>query len=211
MKQKSLTDVCVISEDSVFISRIKIFSQNSNVSFEYRASSNCKSTANMYLIDLNQLESFLNEKPKSNTLKFIACGDQKDIARSFNAGCADFLKDPWNNEELEARIFKVLNVKKNHLNWDKLVLSQKNISTGNLSIDISIEEYIILKKLIENINEPVPREALLYSLWGNNNENSRVVDMHISNLRKKVEILRKHDNSCCGRIKTIRSYGYMII
>jgi len=211
MKQKSLTDVCVISKDSVFISRIKIFSQNSNISFEYRASPYCKSTANMYLIDKNQLESFLKGKPKSSTLKFIVYGDQNDIARSFNAGCTDFLKDPWNNEELEARISKALNVQKNQINWNKLLLSQKNISTGNLSADISIEEYIILKKLIENKNEPVPREVLLYSLWRNQNENSRVVDMHISNLRKKIEILRKHDNSCCGRIKTIRSYGYMII
>ena len=211
MKQKSLTDICVISEDSVFISRIKIFSQNSNISFEYKTSPYCKSTANMYLIDKNHLESFLKEKPKSNTLKFIVYGDPKDIARSFNAGCADFLKDPWNNDELEARILKVLNVKKYQLNWNKLVLSQKSISTDNFSIDISIEEYVILNKLIENKNEPVPREVLMYSLWGNQNENSRVVDMHISNLRKKIGILKKHDNSCCGRIKTVRSYGYMII
>jgi len=211
MKQKSLTDVCVISENPVFNSRIKIFSQNSNISFEYKTTSYCKSTADMYLIDNNQLESFLKEKPKSNSLKYIVCGDQKDISHSFNAGCADFLKDPWNNDELEARILKVLNVKKYQLNWNKLVLSQKNISTGNLSTEISIEEYMVLKTLIENKNEPVPREVLLYSLWGNQNENSRVVDMHISNLRGKIETLRKHDNSCCGRIKTIRSYGYMII
>ena len=211
MKQKSLTDVCVISEDSVFISRIKIFSQNSSISFEYRTSPNCKSTADMYLIDINQLEFFLKGKPKSSTLKFIVYGDQKDLSLSFNTGCTDFLRDPWNNDELEARILKVLNMNKNQINWNKLVLSQKSISTNIFSANISIEEYIILKKLIENKNEPVPREVLQYSLWGNQNENSRVVDMHISNLRKKIEILRKHDNSCCGRIKTIRSYGYMII
>ncbi len=210
MKQKSLTDVCVISEDSVFISRIKIFSQNSSISFEYRTSPNCKSTADMYLIDINQLEFFLKGKPKSSTLKFIVYGDQKDLSLSFNTGCTDFLKDPWNNDELEARILNIIGAAGTKRQWEKLTLSQKTISTDSFSTDISMEEYIILKKLLDNKQEPVPREALLFSLWGKPKGDSRVVDMHISNIRKKIKTMKQYDNECCGSIKTIRNYGYMI-
>ena len=211
MNQKSLTDVCVISEDPFFINRIKYFSQNSNITFDYNITPKFKSTANLFLIDINKLELFLKEIPNSNTVKFIVYGEQKDLVISFKAGCTDFLKEPWNNDELEARILKILGLKKMIIKWEKLSLSKKTISTENLSIDISIEEYIILEKLLGNRGEPIPREALIFALWGKYNSNSRVVDMHICNLRKKIEILKKEDKTCCGEIKTIRSYGYMIV
>ena len=211
MIQKSLTDVCVISEDPVFISRIKIFSQNSNISFEYSTNFCCKSIANLYLIDINSLEAFLGEKPNPNNIKFMVYGKQRDIALSYSAGCIDFLKDPWDKDELEARILKIIEYSNTDIQWDMLLLSRTTLTFDSYSTDISIEEYVILRKLLENRGEAVPREALLFALWGNQKENSRVVDMHISNLRKKIKILKKHDNSCCGRIKTIRSYGYMII
>ncbi|MCK5153237.1 MAG: response regulator transcription factor [Spirochaetales bacterium] len=211
MRQKSLIDVYVVSEDPYFINRIKIFSQNSKITFEYMNNSYYKSATSLFLIDANRLDPFLKENPNLNTVKFVVHGDQKDLAAAFNAGCTDFLKNPWNYDELEARILKILNLKNIHTMWDKLTLSQKTISTDSYSTNISIEEYIILKKLIENRNEPVPREVLLYTLWGKQKEESRVVDMHISNLRKKIEILKKFDKLCCGGIKTIRSYGYMII
>lgn len=211
MKQKSLTDVCVISDDPFFISRIKIFSQKSKLTFEYSNTPDCESAANIYLVDINKLEAFLKETPNLDTLKFVVHGEQKDIAVSYNAGCTDYLKEPWDNDELEARISKILNISAKQLQWDKLLVSQKTIFIDGFSTDISIEEYAIFKKLIENRNEAVPREALLFALWGKHKGNSRAVDMHISNLRKKIEILKKYDSSCCGSIKTIRSYGYMII
>ena len=211
MKQKSLTDVCVISEDTVFINRVKIFSQNSNISFEYYDAYHCKYTTSIYLIDINYLEVFLKNIPKFDTLKFIVHGKQKDIAISFNAGCTDFLKDPWDNNELEARIYKILGSLKEFTLWDKLILSQTTISTNDFSLPINIEEHIILKKLLDNQGDPVPREALLFALWGNYKNKSRIVDMHIAKLRKKIQLLKKYDNTCCGTIKTIRSYGYMVI
>ncbi len=211
MNQKSLIDVCVISKDPFFINRLKIFSQFTNITFEFSNNSCCKSKSQLFLVDISQLYTFLNEIPNSNNIKFIVSGNQKDLASSFNAGCTDFLKDPWDNDELEARILKALENYNLQIEWGKLILSQKTISSDNFATDISIEEYIILKKLLENKSEPVPREALLYALWGNHIKNSRAVDMHISRLRKKIEILKKHDNSCCSSIKTIRSYGYMII
>ena len=211
MNQKNLTDVCVISEDPFFINRIKIFNQTSKITFEYNNSPNCRSRPDLFLIDINLLEVFLENNSNASSLKFIVYGEQKDIALSFKTGCTDFLKDPWDNDELEARILKILNVKKMQVIWNKLVLSQEAISTNNFSTDISIEEYIILKKLIENKYKPVPREALHFALWGKHTNDSRVVDMHIAKIRKKIKTLKKYDNLCCGNIKTIRSYGYMII
>ena len=211
MNQKNLTDVCVISEDPFFINRIKFFSQKSRLTFEYINAPDCKSTANLFLIDIDKLDTFLNKKLYSDTFKYIVHGKQKDLSLSFDTGCTDFLKEPWNNDELEARISKILSSTKLIIQWEKLILSKKTISTGNYSTNISIEEYIILEKLLENRGEPVPREALIFALFGKYKRNSRIVDMHISNLRKKITILKKYDESCCDSIKTIRNYGYMIL
>ncbi len=211
MNQKNLTDVCVISEDPFFIGRIKIFSQKSKLTFEYINSPDCKSTATLFLIDIDKLDTFLNEKLYSDTFKYIVHGEQKDLALSFNAGCTDFLKEPWKSDELEARISKIQSSTKVIIQWEKLILSRKTLSTGNYSTDICIEEYIILEKLLVNRGEPVPREALIFSLLGRYKKNSRVVDMHISNLRKKIKTLQQYDDSCCGSIKTVRSYGYLVI
>lgn len=211
MKQKNLTDVCVISEDPFFINRLKIFNQTTKISFEYNNNPNNRSGPDLFIVDINLLEVFLENNNNPSSPKFIVHGEQKDLKIAFKAGCTDFLKEPWNNDELEARILKALDSKKNLVHWNKLTLSQKSISTGSHSVNISIEEYKILKKLIENSKEAVPREALLYALGGRKNIDSRAADMHISNLRKKIEFLKKIDSTCCGEITTIRSYGYMII
>lgn len=210
MSLNKLVDICVISNDPFFISRIKIFNRHSSLTFQYSDTSNCKTVVSLYLIDINFLESFLNNYSSLKIINFIVHGDQKDLALSFKAGCTDFLKNPWDNNELEARMQRALKQTGKNLQWDKLTISPNSIKTKDFSTNISIEEFIILKKLIENRKEPVPREALLYSLWGKPKENSRVIDMHISNIRKKIITLKKHDNLCCTAIKTIRSYGYMI-
>jgi len=210
MSLNKSVDICVISNDPFFISRIKIFSQHTNLTFQYSDTSSYEATVTLFLIDINFLESFLNNCTSLESIKFIVHGDQKDLSLSFKAGCTDFLKNPWDNDELEARIFRVLELTGKNIHWDKLKISPNSIGTKTFSTNISIEEYTILKKLIENRKEPVPREALLYALWGKPKGDSRAADMHISNLRKKIKILKKHDNLCCGSILTIRNYGYMI-
>ena len=210
MSPNKSVDICVISTDPFLINRIKIFSQHSNLTIEYSENPYYKSDTSLFLIDINVLDAFLTNYPYPKSTKFIVIGDQEDLDFSFKEGCTDFLKNPWNNAELEARIFRALKQTIKNIQWDKLTIYPNSIGTKNTSTSISIEEYIILKKLIENRKEPVPREALLYALWGTLKENSRVVDMHISHLRKKIKILKKQDDLCCSGIKTVRSYGYMI-
>jgi DNA-binding response OmpR family regulator len=204
------SDICVISIDPIFISQIKIFSKNSDISFTYTGSTEIQIKCDIFIIDASLLPEFLNNRPNTTKIKFLVHGRQKDLGSSFNAGCADYIRDPWNNDELEARISRFLSKKNITLKWDHLILSNKSITTEEGSIEISIEEYKILGKLLENRGEPVPKEVLFYALWGKYKENSRAVDMHISNIRKKITILRNQSNNCCGIIKTIRNYGYMI-
>jgi len=207
---KAAFNVSVVSEDPIFINRIKIFSQNSSIKFEFILNPWTGSPSNLFLIDARLLGDFLKGKLGPDKIKFIVRGKQKDLKPAFDAGCIDFLKTPCDMEELEIRLSNVLNSSSGSIKWQELTLNQDTITTEKSSVNISFEEHSILKKLIQNRGEPVPREAFYFVLPGKHKKNSRVVDMHISNLRKKIQSLREKNKSCCRYIKTVRSYGYMI-
>jgi len=210
MIQKNSNKIVLISNNPVFISQIQLFEEKFDYSFNYNTSTP-EIVSEYLIIDAVLLGEFLNSKPNITDIKFIVHGNQNNLKVSFNAGCVDFLRDPWNFDELEARIEKNFKTIKTDLRWEKLVISRSSLSIEGFSLGLSIEEYTILKKLIENRGEAVPREALMFALWGKHKENSRIVDMHISNLRKKLNIFKLKQKDCCGEIKTIRSYGYLII
>ena len=58
---------------------------------------------------------------------------------------------------------------------------------------LSKKEAMLLKLLVENKNEVVPREKILQSVWGYNvYPTTRTIDNFILNFRKYFEIRKKH-------------------
>ena len=74
-------------------------------------------------------------------------------------------------------------------------------------IDLSPREFKLLKYFIEHKGEAVTREELLRAVWGYSFPSTRRVDMHVSNLRKKVERIPKDPRY----IITEYSIGYRFI
>jgi DNA-binding response OmpR family regulator len=71
------------------------------------------------------------------------------------------------------------------------------------------QEQSILRLLSANAGEPVSREALYYGIWGRPAaEESRVVDMHIASLRRKLRRLFPESGAC---IRSVRGVGYLIV
>ena len=210
MSLTAANNISVISDDPVFINQVKILSQKSNLKFKFIKKLWTELPSDLFIIDADLLGDFLKEKSHLSKINFIVRGRQKDLKPAFNAGCIDFLKIPYDMEEIEIRLSNILKSKLNTMKWKSITLEQDTITSKDISINISIEEHAVLKMLIQNPGEPVPREALYFILPGNHKKNSRVVDMHISNLRKKIQQLRVKSESDCGYIKTVRSYGYII-
>jgi DNA-binding response OmpR family regulator len=141
----------------------------------------------------------------------IAYGNQQFLRQAFMAGCFDYLKDPWGPEELLFRLERLFQVSHKPLKWQGLSL-QGNIlaAESGLTIMLTHPESIILKHLLSNQGEVVPREALFYAIWGHlPNTKSRAVDVHISSLRKKISRLLA-DNDGINPITSVRRIGYMI-
>ena len=69
-------------------------------------------------------------------------------------------------------------------------------------VQLTLKEYEILKRLMENLGLVFTRDQLLESVWGNGYiGETRTVDVHIGTLRTKL-------GSCGDYIETVRGVGY---
>ncbi|CCI87026.1 response regulator transcription factor [Lactobacillus gigeriorum] len=83
-----------------------------------------------------------------------------------------------------------------------------NAFINEQSIFLTPKEFKLLKFLLDNEGQVLSREQLLDGVWhyDDDYDSTRIVDMHISHLRDKLEKDPKHPEY----IKTVRGFGYML-
>lgn len=92
--------------------------------------------------------------------------------------------------------------------WGSFELRSLEIGTARGSCVLSLQEARILRLLLHQRGEPVPREALFYAVWGRPpTGESRVVDVHVSNLRGKLRRLFPESRGC---LRSVRGVGYLL-
>lgn len=132
-------------------------------------------------------------------------------------GADDYLTKPFGVHELFARIKAVLrrsninNLKREEdegiIIIDNLEVnpSRRTVTVDNELIGLSFKEFELLYLLAKNRGIVFTRNQLLERIWGYDYVGeTRTVDVHISNLRKKIEF----DESLPVFIKTVRGMGY---
>ena len=115
-----------------------------------------------------------------------------DKLNAFQVGADDYVTKPFDSEELLARIKARLknNSTGNILKIGDLTMNKESLEVmrGNKRIFLTPQEYKLLEVLIANKNKVLSRETLLNKIWPNSFEiESRVVDVYISYLRKKID------------------------
>jgi len=155
-----------------------------------------------------------NEVP---ILILSAKSSSADRVLGLKKGADDYLTKPFNLEELLLRVHKLID--KNKKLQDKSSLGN-SYSFGNNVIDfkaqeastksgqkiqLSKKETMLLKLLIENKNEVVPREKILQAVWGYNvYPTTRTIDNFILNFRKYFE----DDSRNPKYFHSVRGVGY---
>lgn len=138
-----------------------------------------------------------------------ALSSESDQIKGFDLLCDDYIVKPFSYNLLIKRIEAVLRRSKEdkagvYLTFEKIKLNLKTYSAeidGKI-IDLTLKEFNILKSLIENYPQVVTREKLLDSIWGYDYfGDTRIVDAHIKNIRKKIIL---------PYIKTIKGIGYTL-
>ena len=148
-------------------------------------------------------------------LMLTARGSEEDLLQGFEAGADDYLVKPFSPKVLVARVKAVLRrsgvvsedeagglVGLGDLSIDPRA---REVSMGDRQIELTNTEFELLRVLAEHPGWVYSREELLESAWGYSYlGDSRLVDVHIANLRKKIG----DDPSDPRFIRTVRGVGY---
>jgi two-component system response regulator CpxR len=160
----------------------------------------------------------IRAESKVPVLMLTARGDDVDRIVGLEIGADDYLPKPFNPRELTARIRAILRRAKLEGPADQT--TAKKLSVGDVELDsgtravyrdgenveLTAVEFDLLVKLLRNAGQIVTREELSKEVLGRSaSPFDRSIDMHISNLRKKLG----HQFAGTERIKTVRGVGYI--
>ncbi|MFP6559018.1 response regulator transcription factor [Paraburkholderia sp. B3] len=167
---------------------------------------------------LSILTTLRNIGKETPVLILSALDAVDERVRGLRAGGDDYVVKPFDGLELTARLNALL--RRRHatlagsadasvLQIDDLTLDTEThvVQRSGELIDLKPREYNLLEFLMRHAGEVVTRAMLLESVWNYHfGTQTNVIDMHISNLRRKL--------SCNGRLSamivTVRNAGYII-
>lgn len=149
-------------------------------------------------------------------IMLTAKGDVIDRIQALELGADDYVVKPFSPRELEARIKAVLrrivndNTKQSVIKVDTLSIDtgKRQVLRGDQKIKLTEMEFNLLELLASNPGRAYSRSEILHQVWGyriNQYSDTRVVDVHVSRLRSKLE----NDPSDPELILTARGTGYM--
>lgn len=138
-------------------------------------------------------------------LFLTARDDEESVVAGLDLG-EDYLTKPFRNQELRARIKKILA----RYNQDVVVLGQLSLDKNKKafkfrgeSVQLTTLEYKILELLVLNKNQVITRERILEVIWDCNENyvNDNTLTVNIKRIRGKLEP---------NYIKTVKGFGYMV-
>ena len=154
---------------------------------------------------LNGIETLKKIRQTSNVpvMMLTARGEEIDRVLGLELGADDYLPKPFNDRELVARIKAILRratpaEKENTLEFCGLVLHSglQQASYNGQDLGLTGSEFALLHKLVLRPGQIVSREELSMNVLGKHlSPFDRSIDMHMSNLRKK---LPERDNAYHG-------------
>ncbi|MBK7394483.1 MAG: response regulator [Chloracidobacterium sp.] len=159
----------------------------------------------------------LREESQLPVIMLTARGDDMERIVGLEIGADDYLPKPFNPRELAARLRAILRratadetegVDDDKLSVDgvEVVASARTATCDGNDLNLTSVEFEVLAELLREAGKIVKKEDLSERVLGRSlSPFDRSLDMHISNVRKKLG--PRADGS--ERIKTIRSVGYI--
>jgi two-component system response regulator CpxR len=161
----------------------------------------------------------LRQRKQTPVLMLTARGEEIDRVVGLEIGADDYLPKPFNDRELVARIRAILrraqttqqdNQANEMMQFGDLRLdpSRQETYCNEQLIILTGTEFLLLFNLLEKSGELVTKESLSENVLGKKlMPFDRSLDMHLSNLRKKLP--ERQDGR--PRVKTLRGKGYIWI
>lgn len=169
------------------------------------------------LPDYNGLDLIREAKKSNSEASFIiitARGAVEDKVRGLDLGADDYLAKPFALIELLSRINAVARRKFNVKSPDVVLgdfvmeVQSRKLTCNGMEVDLTRKEFDLLQYLVLNKDKVLTRQQLYEHIWGNlldDQYDSNFIDVHIKNLRKKLNL-----HAPSPWLKTVRGVGYRI-
>lgn len=159
---------------------------------------------------LNGFEIMENINSKEIPIIFLSArNDVSTIVKGLSEGGRDYITKPFEPLELLARV--ELRIKENTESNDNISeykdiivnKEEREVYKNKEKIALTPKEYDLFLLLLENVGKALTRDVILDKVWSINEDiETRTVDYHIQQLRKKLDLKNE--------IKTINKIGYRI-
>lgn len=161
---------------------------------------------------LSNLELLRSEGIKVPVLVISILSSADEKVRGLKAGADDYLTKPFAMAELGARVEALLRrldgVRSTNLKFGdfEMDLIDRTVHCAGTKIELLPREFDLLEYFLRRPGQVVTREMLLHDVWGHHfSMSTNVVDIQVSNLRKKIDM-----EKCPSRIPSIRKVGFML-
>jgi len=158
---------------------------------------------------LTNLRSFKNQTP---VLILSALSDTEHVIRGLDLGAIDYMKKPFDFDELLARVRaaqrRSLNQAGHVMEVDdlRMDLLSREVVRGGKKVNLSNREFALLEFLLGHANQVVTKSQILDKIWDINfDPGSNVVEVHLYQLRKKIDW-----NKDAPLIHTVIGRGYVL-
>jgi two-component system alkaline phosphatase synthesis response regulator PhoP len=159
----------------------------------------------------------IRRKSRIPIIMLTAMGEEVNRIVGLELGADDYITKPCSLDELVARVKAVLRRSGPGMGLPE---SDGRIKCGGLEINLEAAEvtvdgtavmltkteFTLLKTLAERPGKVFSREELLRAVWGYDQYDTHLVEVHVANLRGKVE----KDPRRPERVRTVRAFGYKL-
>jgi two-component system, OmpR family, alkaline phosphatase synthesis response regulator PhoP len=156
-------------------------------------------------------------------IMLTARAEEIDTILGLTVGADDYLTKPFSPRELVARIKALLRGPRQTATalhtgleqpddtsapqrWDDLTIDevQHEVTLHGQPVELTAREFALLLALVRHPGRVFTRAQLLERVWGDAYYEDHVVDVHLGNLRKKLEADPAHPHY----LETVRGVGY---
>lgn len=159
------------------------------------------------------LKKFREQREDVVILIITALVDEVETVLSLEMGADDYITKPFRPREVLARIRAALRRSKPHhdeasysIGILQLDDTKKEVRVAGTLLELTATQYRILLCLIREPERTVSRDELMEEALQHSEASSRVIDMHIAHLRKRLA-----EHEAAEMLQTVRGMGYRLV